>query len=368
MRKRQFYVYVKAVTLTVVFFLALAGCNLQSGGSSGTGPLVYMTDTYNGRVYIYSIDDHEGNSSPLCTTSQNATGQIYFFNDMGFIAVGDDGMGNSPGLYYFDPNRTVPTCQKMNGPTSVSAQYMAYYNNTKAFVTDSNWGVWTRLWRFNPSDPGAGLTLIWEANSTQVLTEGYYFQGIALGADGKIYVADYNTFGNSRVHRFNPTTGALEATHTLTSGGATGIVAGTLGPDDVVFVAGSTEIESVRLSDGNLTDVAGTGGTLMAYHAGSGNMYVTGWNNTYKMDTTVGPPWNVTEIKDGADSFGGGSVIVDNNLVYISNSPFPAGVSKLYVIDASTAGHTSYSPVTVMQTGQDGATGLAVHDPAIDDE
>jgi sugar lactone lactonase YvrE len=355
-----------AFALTTVLLFVLAGCSMDSDSGFTSGTFLYMTDSYNGRIYIYDIDDRRANSSPISTTGQNATGQIYFYNDKGFIAVGDDGAGNSPGVYYFDPSSIIVTCQKMHAPTSVSAQYIAFFSSSRAFVTDSNWKAWARLCRFNPSNPGGGLTVVWEANLGQI-AEGYYFQGIAVGADNKIYVADYNsTYGNGRLHRFNPDSVALEITYDLTSGSTTGIIAGKLGSDDVIFTASWEKVESVRLSDGNLTEVAGTGGTFLASHEPSGKMYMTGWSNTYVMDTTVGPPWSVTEIKDGADSFGGGGILVHDDLVYITNATWPPyPVSKLYVIDAATASLIDYSPVSIMQDGQDGATGLAVYGPVV---
>ncbi|MCK4803124.1 MAG: hypothetical protein KAT88_01135, partial [Spirochaetes bacterium] len=102
----------------------------------------------------------------------------------------------------------------------------------------------------------------------------------------------------------------------------------------------------------------------LAYDSDAYSMYAVGSSNTYIFTPAGPPPWTATEILDAdSASFGGGDIVIHSGLVYIPGYDYSTKISKIYVIDCSTAKVTDYSPVSIMVDGEDGATAVAVYEP-----
>jgi hypothetical protein len=91
-----------------------AGSNqcLASLAFSQTTSLLYMADTYTGKVWTYNGTSES--STSIVSTNQNSTGPIYFYNGVGYIAVGSY-ENTAPGVYYFNPSSPVPTAVQVGG-------------------------------------------------------------------------------------------------------------------------------------------------------------------------------------------------------------------------------------------------------------
>jgi hypothetical protein len=344
----------------ILFFLP--GCETDDDETYAVYGL-YVTDTYNGNVYVYDFETQTCSGSFLFSTGQRATGAIYFYKNTGYICVG--AYENTPGLYCFNPESpNIITCRIGN---AISAQYIAFYSSTKAYVTDANYGISTGVYTFNPSDSSGGLS--GPITGTYDILGEMYLQDITVGGDGYIYAADN---GKNQVIKINPVTDTVYGTYNTIHDSPTGLLEGERDGSQVIYIvntgnygADDGSIDSLDCSTGVVTTVAEglVNPTLAVYDPASSTFFVTGWSNTYSIDASGNPPWIVSEIKWEGSSFGGSSILLHNGLVYITNAGFPPGPynSKLYVIDVATWDFTGYSPVSVMNPDTDGASGMAVY-------
>ena len=376
MKHKKLFFISAVLTLAASLFFVFTSCDTGGGGSPVLPGIsrLYITDTYNGKVYTYDIDSGTVSSTLLLSTGQNATGKIYFYNGIGYIAVGDSADNEDPGVYYFDPNADFPAKARIED--TISAQYIAFYSATKAYVTDANLGS-TGVYTFDPSDPSAGLTgPLTGTDKTEKANR--YLQDIRVGYDGYIYVADNTSdlpAAEGQILKIDPQTNNIIATISVTSGiGSTGLLeqaaAGPSAP--YVYVVnvgnflGNGTIDRIDTSDDSIINIPVTGDlknpTKMVW-AGSMSYYVTGYGNTYHLTLSATPEFAAVEIKDSSGaSFGGGDILVYDGKVYIPGfTPFgPAAESTLMIIDADTA--AVISEVTVGSIG-DGITAVAVYGP-----
>jgi hypothetical protein len=139
---------------------------------------------------------------------------------------------------------------------NVSAQYIAFYSSTKAYVSAANLsgpasaqGVYT----FNPTNPNAGLT----GPITGTNGSTMYLQGIVAGQDGMIYVASNSLLGGiDQVLQINPANDSLTGkTFSTTSAvGTTALAWGSYGGSNGVFVGNITYSSSNYLPNGGEID------------------------------------------------------------------------------------------------------------------
>jgi hypothetical protein len=325
-----------------------------------------MSDTYNGRIYTYDPLTQTSSGTPLLTTGEGAGDHMYFFNDICYIAVGNN-YTNNPGVYRFDPDATVPVAERVG--TSISAQYIALYSETKAYVTEADYGVSTGIYWFNPSDPEAGLEGPIDPDNIN-FTANMYLQDIVVSKD-KLYVADN---GNAQVLVIDPATDTLLKTIEASAGGTTGLlmVTGESG-EPFVYVANNGgydvdfnplpgSVDRIDAQSDTLIEVVqdlSVGG--LAYHSSSNKVYALGYGNTYMFSPDGSPPFTTKELKSGSDvSFGGADILIDGNNLYVSNYDWGTKVSKLYIFDAAATEEADNSPVSVGIDGEDGISGLAV--------
>ncbi len=353
---------IAAVAVIVVSVVAvLAGCSTGTGVTSGT---LYMTDTFNGRVYTFDMENAAASSTPILSTGQNATGSIYFYNDIGYIAVGNSPTTNAPGVYRFDPNAQVPVAERIG--ESISAQYIAFYSLTKAYVTDADFSASTGVYTFNPLDPGAGLS--GPIPGTDDTAGGMYLQDITVAGD-RVYVADN---GNGQVLVIDPATDAFAASSPIqaSAGGTTGLL--TVRDSDgkaTVYVANSGgydalfnplpgSIDAIDASTGMLSQVvSNVSPTRIAYDPVNDSFFGTGYTSTYLIGPDAG---TATLIKDkNGQSFGGTDIVASGGKVYISNTDYTS--SRLYILDGATGAEAAESPVSIMVDGEDAVAGLAVY-------
>ncbi len=349
-----------AVVLVFSVIAAIIGCTTGTGVSSGA---LYMTDTFNGRVYTFDMDSNTASSVPVLSTGQNATGTIYFYNDIGYIAVGNSPTTDAPGVYRFDPNAAVPVAERIG--ESISAQYIAFYSLTKAYVTDADYFASTGVYSFNPLDPDAGLS--GPIPGTDDMAGGMYLQDITTAGD-MVYVADN---GNAQVLVIDPTTDTLAASSPIpaSAGGTTGLL--TVRDSDgsaLVYVANSPydamfnplpgSIDVIDTSTNTLTQVvSNVSATQIEYDSVNDSFFGTGYTNTYRIDPASG---TAVEIKDRDNQpFGGTDIVASGGKVYISNTDYTS--SKLYILDGATGAETAESPVSIMADGEDAVAGLAVY-------
>lgn len=361
-QKRCLFIFVTFNLLSILIFI-ITGCQLLPlNGGVGAGGSLYLTDTFNGRIYTYDFITHKASTTPVLSTGQAASDRIYFYNNIGYIAVGATFSGNTPGVYWFDPNIIVPVAERIGN--SISAQFIAFYSNTKAYVTDANWGVSTGVYTFNTSNPSEGLS--GPIPGTNDIGGGMYLQDITI-ANNKVYVADN---GKGQVLVINPSNDALVKTVTTTSSGTTGLLTSTdTTGTTVVYVAnnsysGAGSIDLINTNNDTLIKiVSNIDASRLILHSGTNKIYTIGFfGNTYVFTLTGIPLYSATEVKDkSGSSITGNEIIINNNLVYISNYDFGTKLSKLYVIDIETDTEVSYSPVNVGKDGEDGITGLAVY-------
>lgn len=376
-RKKLFFIFAVLMLIASLVFV-FTSCDTFGGGSPPVpGALVrlYITDTFNGKIYTYDIDSGTVSSTPLLSTGQNATGKIYFYNGIGYIAVG--AWMNDPGVYYFDPNAAVPTAIRIG--KTISAQYIAFYSATKAYVTDANWGGSTGVYTFDPSDPSAGLTGPL-TGTDETGKPNRYLQDIRVGYDGYIYVAD-NTDDipyASQVLKIDPenydTVTYIDVTTATGGVSSTGLLeqpaAGPSAPYVYVINVGSWglngTIDSIDTSDDSISNFPVTGAlinpTKMVW-AESMSYYATGYSNTYQLTLSATPEFTATEITGGGGaSFGGGDILVYDSKVYVPGYTGSSAnaESTLMIIDADTA--AVISEVSVGSIG-DGITAVAVYEP-----
>jgi len=329
----------------------LAACQSDGGSEASAADGLYLTDTYSGKVYVYDPDTHAAGSTSLVTTGQNSTGGIRFYGGIGYVAVASYN-NTDPGVYRFDPSATVPAAERI-GTVDRSAQFVAFYSSTKAYVTVADYygtaadqGVYT----FNPSSPSSGLSA---APITGTNASGMYLQQIVVGPDNMVYVADYD---NQKVYRIDPATDTLSATpFPASSSGTTALVSGSYNGSSGVFVGniaynattyaytGSVDFIDTGASSVS-TVLASTPASRMLYLS-AGKLVTTSYSNTYLADVTAASP---TPLEMGS-SLAGADLAARDGLIYVAYTDY--STSRLYVFDA-TAGAQSFSPVSVMGSGE----------------
>jgi len=340
--------------------VVIIGCTTGTGVSSGT---LYMTDTFNGRVYTFDMDNNIASSAPVLSTGQNATGMIFFYNDIGYITVGNSSTTDAPGVYRFDPSAQVPVAERIG--KSISAQYIAFYSLTKAYVTDADVFSSTGVYTFNPLDPDAGLS--GPIPGTDDMAGGMYLQDIT-AVGGMVYVADN---GKGQVLVIDPTTDTLAASSPIpaSAGGTTGLLTvrdsdgnaavyvANNGGYDAMFNPLPGSIDVIDTSTNILKQaVSNVSATQIEYDSVNDSFFGTGYTNTYRIDPASG---TAVEIKNKDNqSFGGTDIVASGGKVYISNTDYTS--SKLYILDGASA-ETAESPVSIMVDGEDAVAGLAVY-------
>ena len=316
---------------------------------------LYITSTYTGRIYRYDFDTHE--AELWFSTGENGTGAIYFHNDAGYVAVG--AASSSPGLYRFDPRLKTPTISRIG--TAVSAQYVAFYSDAKAYVTDHVYGASTGVYTFDPSNPGTGLS---GPISGTEYDGSRMLQHIILGVDNRIYVSSY---GDDTVLQINPVTDIVMDTWASSAANPQGLLSEFSGITSYIYVlcpagAGTGVIDRYTPAGAGsrYTVLSGIDVHKMVHHEGTDRYYAIGYSKTYVLSPTT-PAWTYAEITDGGSSFSGNDIVVHGDLVFIADYDIGSKVSRLYVIDTATEALTDYSPVSIMEDGVDGASNLAVY-------
>ena len=350
------------IAIIILFVIVFCGCDIASVKDFieqrvawyNRDTALYITSTYTGRVYRYDFDTHE--AELWFSTGENGTGAIYFHNDVGYVAVG--AASSYPGLYQFDPRLNSPTISRIG--IQISAQYVAFYSDTKAYVTNHVYDASTGVYTFNPSNPGTGLTGPipgTEYDGSRML------QHIIVGVDNRIYVSSY---GDDTVLQIDPLTDTVMDTWTPSATNPQGLLSEFSGITSYIYVlcpagGGTGAIDRFTPAGGSPdTVLPGIDVHKMVHHEKTDRYYSIGYTKTYVLSPTT-PTWTYAEITDGGASFSGNDIIVHGDLVLIADYYIGTKVSQLYVIDTATEAITSYSPVSIMENGVDGATNLAVY-------
>jgi hypothetical protein len=348
--------------LAAALALALAtGCGSgpESEAPDFSGYL-FMTDTYSGKVFTYDPATHAGSAASLATVGQNGAGEIEFLAGIGYVCVGS---GTGAGLYRFDPAAANPAFARIG--IAVNAQYLAFASDAKAYLTvASDWtGNLGELYSFDPSNPEAGLT--------QVSAVAKYAQGAIIGADAMLYVAQDKDSGE--VLKIDPADDSVKATYSTGMAGTTGLLWGTFNGNPGVFVAstaGSIDFIAQGAAAGAAATVVATSEASPIYPArlvqlANGNLVATGFDLSYVNHTYLvalsGAAAVVTELKAGGASFGSLDIDYTNGLVYVPFGDYTNKTSRLYVFDGDGV-QASYSPVTVMTTGTDLISNIALYE------
>jgi hypothetical protein len=333
-----------------VFVLGLAllgaGCDFAGGGGTAATPHVYAVASHSGALYQIDEATEKVSDVPLLSTGQNATGELVFYKGIGYAAVAS-WSNSAPGLYRFDPDTPSAGATRIGGTTSgaISAQYIAFASATLAYVTSADYSkvYGDALYSFNPSDPAAGLTKVADLS---------FPQDVALGADGRVYVAEN---GSGKVARFNAAGTAVETEIACTTTGTTGLLVGTYGGKAGIFVGNSGPLDaSWAYTNGSIDFIADSGTSAIAVVTGpvvgrmallvSSTLLATGGYpaKTWAIDLGATQP-EAKEVLNGVASFGGSDINVYGNYAYI-----PDGTNTVYVF-SSLAG-----PVTKLTVGNSG--------------
>jgi hypothetical protein len=356
-----------AFVATAALFLAM-GCQPTTGGGGNTTSsykdYLYMTDTVSGKVYTYDPSTQTVSSSSIASTGQAASGEIQFYNGIGYVCVGS---GTNAGVYYFDPSATNPSFTKISN--TVNAEYITFYNSTTAYVsvatsyTSDAGGIYT----FNPTKPSYGLTQVASSNSSATK----YMQGITVGPDSKIYVAEYK---DKAIAQIDPTSNTVTATFTTSASNPTGLTKGTYNGSSGVFVAnvgGSIDFIASGSTSSSATPVIASSvypGRIV--QLSSGNLIATGYDTSYAyhsyLVTLSGATATVSELKTSSGSSFGSLDIAYNSssgLVYIPvavTSDYINYTNYLYVLDAN-GNQKSYSPVSSVMPKSAGISNVSFY-------
>ena len=345
----------KTHSIAIVLASALAATILVAGCTPAVGGVptpayqsyLYMTDTNSGKIYAYDPTTHIGSSLSLLTTS-NGAGEIKFYKGIGYVAIG------TGGIWYFDPSRSNPAPKLITGSAALNAQYFAFFSPTKAYLSTADFfspgSPAAGLYTFNPSNPDSAVSAVISGTSTK------NFQEVIVGSDGYIYATN-NT--DHSVLRIDPSDDSIKATVTTTSGGTTGLVAGTLNGISGVFVANTGGYDTNwNPLPGSIDFIANTVSTATALttasiHPGrvaqlsNGKLIATGFGNSYLVDLASSPA-TVTEIKNGSTSFGSLDIGYKDGLIYVPDY-YSTMSNKVFIFDESGT-QKSYSPVPVMSS------------------
>jgi hypothetical protein len=305
---------------------------------------LYMTDTFSGKVYTYTPNDRTVSSTSLVSTGQNSTGAIFFYKGTGYIAVGSYS-NTAPGVYCFNPSDSYPKAVQIG--SNVSAQCIAFYSATKAYVSVADYtasgthGVYT----FNPSNPSAGLT--GPISGTALTT--MYLQQIVVGPDNMIYVADNY---NQKVDTIDPSTDTLSATaFTASASGTTALASGSYNGTSGVFVGNITysntgSIDFINTSAASISTVLSSVDVSRILCLSSDRLATTGSKSYLVSGLSTGSPAK-TEL---GSSLGGADVAAKDGMIYVGWTDY--STSKLYVFDSVSGAAESYSPVPAMGSGE----------------
>jgi hypothetical protein len=329
----------RASLVVAALALLLSACSSPNGGGASSVPThVYAVASHSGNVYQVDEAAMKASASPLLSTRQNATGELVFHEGIGYLAVSSYNNA-APGLYRFDP--AAPAAGASRIGEAISAAYIAFASEKLAYVTSADYsGAYPDgLYSFNPSDPGAGLSRIAGVSLA-------YPQDVAVGADGRVYVAEN---GSGRVARLNAGATAIEAEIACTKAGATGLLAGAYKGEAGIFVAdtGPTDPVTYEYTGGAVDFIAYSGATATAVVTGpvasrlallgaSSLVETGGYPAATRGVDLAAPVPAAVEIKSGASSFGGGDIAVYDGRAYV-----PDGTNTLYAFDSLSSGATA---------------------------
>jgi len=332
---------------------ALVGCQIGPDGNTTGVDGLYVSDTFSGKVYFYDPDTHTVGATSVVSTTQNSTGDVKFHDGVGYIAVASGGSAD-PGVYRFNPSDAVPQAVRI-GTTDRSAQYVAFFSPTKAYVTVADYfgaaseqGVYT----FDPSDPDAGLSGPLAGTNADHL----YLQQIVVGPDDMIYVANNSALGGTdEVLQIDPSTDTLTGL-ALTAGaaGTTALAVGSYGGKDGVFVGNITYadtgsidfIDTTAAPGPTISPVLSNMDVSRLLYLSTGSLVTTGYTHSYLVGGLASSTPAASEL--GTD-LGGAALAARDGLVYVAWTDYLT--SRLYVFD--TAGtEESFSPVSVMGSGE----------------
>ena len=345
------------IAIIIFFVIVFCGCDIASVKDFidqrvawyNRDTALYITSSQTGRVYRYDFDTHD--AEVWFSTDTNATGAIYFHNDVGYVAVGTD-TGSHPGLYQFDPRLKTPTISRIGNP--VSAQYVAFYSDTKAYVTDHSSSV-TGVFTFNPSNLSAGLT---GPISGTDYDGSRMLQHIIIGVDNSVYVSSY---GDDTVLQIATSSDSVEDTWDVSPGNPSGLLSRFSGLSAYIYVVCNPGgIYRFTPAGGKTHILPSVNASKMVYHEKSDKYYAAGGASAYMFSPTM-PEWTATPKINEETNFGFTDILIYNDLVYIVGYNYVTKESRLYVIDTATEALTSYSPVSIMEDGVDGATNMAVY-------
>jgi hypothetical protein len=337
-KKRQLRM-AAAVALLALLALGFAACaNPDQGTIVPTH--VYAVGSASGNVYQVNDLTQTASSAPLLSTKQNATGELVFYNGIGYLAVASY-QNTAPGLYYFNPSTPAAGAVKIG---AISASYIAFVSGSLAYVTSVDYnGVYANaLYKFNPSNLGAGLTKVQDLS---------YPQDVAISG-GYVYVAEN---GSGKVARFAADGSSAFVEITTSTSGTTGLLAGTYQGAPGVFVAntGPTDSTTYAYTGGSVDFIANAATAPAAATAivtgpvaarmgllGASTLIETGGFPAKTFGITLPSTGSATsvEIKSSGASFGGGDIAVYNGIAYV-----PDGKNTLYSFSSVSGSVTAIS-------------------------
>jgi hypothetical protein len=342
MIKKQTHLFLTFMLLSGLTLLLITGCQMaddnnkpvrdlptdQDGltriGVDSDNGYLYFTDTVDGDIFKSDLEGH--NIEKVTTTASGSTGNIYFYNHTAYVLVGLTAKG-SMGVQRFDPGNPGTITTHFPSSASLSAQYMAFENSEKAYVTHYSGGVY---W-FNPSTPDSEFTII---NGTDPAAAAG-LQEIIL-EQGNLYVTLNNYPNNSFLMIYDEPDVSLKD---LGSGGATPLLA----YDGKILIGHNSyagtgslnyyepETDTVSPSGVTNTDVA-----AMAFHAGSNRIYFINIINTCYIDASIPiDSWTAETVSLGTAP--GSDMVLYMDTVYVINTTWSAPYTNtLYIIDANT--------------------------------
>jgi hypothetical protein len=327
--------------------LALGGCqNPNQGPGTVLTAHVYAVASHSGNLYELDDSALTAATTPLLSTAQNATGELVFHKGIGFVAVSSFN-NTEPGLYYFNPAKPEAGSKRIG--SAISAAYIAFASDSLGFVTsyDNGHPETDGLYTFNPSDLKAGLTLVAGLSLSGP-------QDVAVGADGRVYVAEMNA---GRVARLNAAGTAVDTVIACTKAGATGLLAGSYKGEAGIFVGNTGDYAT-----GSVDFIANSGSTATAVVTGpvatrlallGTTLLTTGGYPaaTVAIDLDAALPTAV-ELKAEGSSFGGGDIAVYDGYAYL-----PDGANTVY----------AYSPATGVTAIPVGTSGELITNVGVDD-
>jgi len=305
---------------------AVAALALLLGCPQPTTPRPFTTslfaiDSINGNVYEVDGEGLVASSTPIVTVGP-AAGEIEIAAGKAFVAVGN----STGGLHCFDPSSPASGATMIGD--AMSAQYIAVASSTLAYVSVGNYSEHSSdgLYSFNPSNPLAGL-------SAKIAGTGVYAQGVAIGSDGRVYLADN---GNGKVLKLNAAADDVEASITATKWGTTYLLAGSYdfdddGDTDIGIFVGNTgdfstgSLDFVATTAANGSDATSVvSGPVISRIAAfdSTHLIVTGgWGSTAKtfiINVSTNPATK-SEVLSGGVSFGGADITVRDGIAYLAD-------------------------------------------------